>query len=291
MNRKNRCTFCVCCKPSDCDGGHSIVEHRHHNKRKHCGRHNGTVRVGITGQSGFVGTNLYDFLGRQKDIERVPFAGEYFKDESALQHFVSECDVIVHLAAISRHTDGQLMYDTNMRLVRQLIAAMEAVNAKPHVLFASTTHESRDTLYHASKRDGRRLLDEWSMRNGGRFTCMLLPNTFGPLGKPFYNSVVSTFCCQIASGETPKIMVDAPVQLIYIDDLCQELHKVITGKITGGLCSPAPGTEKKVSEILAILQRLKPLCQSHTNLPCPADKFEDNLFNTLKFYMDSSPNI
>ncbi|MHB9139845.1 MAG: NAD-dependent epimerase/dehydratase family protein, partial [Victivallaceae bacterium] len=274
-------------KPSDCNGGHSAVEQPHPASRKFGGR----VRVGITGQSGFIGTNLCDFLGQQQDIERIPFAREYFTEEAVLQRFVSECDVIVHLAAISRHADGQLMYDTNMRLERQLIAAMEAMNVKPHVLFASTTHESKDSLYHASKRDGRRLLEEWSMRNGGKFTCMLMPNTFGPFGKPFYNSVVSTFCYQVANGETPEIMVDAPMQLIYINDLCREFYQVITGKITGGLCYPKHGAEKKVSEILATLQRLKPLCQSQSAPLRHSDEFENALFNTLKFYIDSSPNI
>jgi UDP-2-acetamido-2,6-beta-L-arabino-hexul-4-ose reductase len=269
MNNKNLCTSLEC--------GHA---------GKDTQQHNGAIRVGITGQSGFIGTNLYDFLGQQNNITRIPFAKDFFMDESALRQFVSECDVIVHLAAISRHANGQLMYDTNMRLVQQLIAAMETANVKPpHVLFASTTHESRDSLYHASKRDGRRLLDEWSVRSGGKFTCMLLPNTFGPYGKPFYNSVVSTFCYQLARGETPEIMVDVPVQLIYINDLCQEFYQVITGKITGsGAYSPAHRAEKKVSGILAILQRLKPLCQAH-NTCRPGNEFENALFNTLKFYI------
>lgn len=288
MNKKDIFTFCTCFQPSGSAGGNSLPENKHlpnqPNKRKPYS--SGIFRVGITGQSGFIGTNLYNFLGQKDDITRIPFAKEFFMDESDLRQFVSECDVIVHLAAISRHPDGQFMYDTNMRLTQQLITAMETANVKPpHVLFASTTHESRDSLYHASKRDGRRLLDEWSVRSGGKFTCMLLPNTFGPYGKPFYNSVVSTFCYQLARGETPEIMADVAVQLIYINDLCQEFYQVITGKITGsGAYSPAHRAEKKVSGILEILQRLKPLCQAH-NTCRPGDEFENALFNTLKFYI------
>ena len=243
-------------------------------------------KVGITGQSGFIGTNLYNFLGMQRGITRIPFEKDFFQDAAELQSFVSQCDVIIHLAAISRHADGQFMYDTNMRLVRQLIDAMDAAGVKPHVLFASTTHESRDGLYHASKRDGRRMLDEWAERSGGRSTGMLIPNTFGALGKPFYNSVVSTFCYKIAHGETPEIIVDAPVQLVYIKDLCLEFYKVITGEITANPYTPAHRAEKKVSEILALLQYFRTLHQERKPLPCPEDRFEYDLFNTLMAYFN-----
>ncbi len=244
------------------------------------------ISVGITGQSGFIGQNLYNFLGMQRNIARIPFDKDFFLDTIKLQRFVAQCDVIIHLAAVSRHADGQFMYDTNMQLVQQLIDAMNAAGVKPHVLFASTTHESRDGLYHASKRDGRRLLDEWAVRSGGMATGMLIPNTFGALGKPFYNSVVSTFCYKIAHNETPEIIVDAPVQLIYIKDLCLEFYKVIVGEITANPYSPAHRAEKKVSEILALLQYFRILHQERKPLPCPKDRFEYDLFNTLMAYFN-----
>ena len=40
------------------------------------------IRIGITGQAGFVGTFLYNTLGTLDDVERVPFADEYFADET-----------------------------------------------------------------------------------------------------------------------------------------------------------------------------------------------------------------
>ncbi len=243
-------------------------------------------RIGITGQSGFIGTNLYNFLGMQRNIIRIPFDKDFFQNAAKLQSFVAQCDVIIHLAAISRHADGQFMYDTNMQLVRQLIDAMDTVGVKPHVLFASTTHESRDGLYHASKRDGRRLLDAWASRSGGKFTGMLIPNTFGPLGKPFYNSVVATFCYKIAHGETPEIIVDAPVQLIHVKDLCREFYQVITGAVTVNPYSPPHRAERKVSEILTLLQYFRTLHLERKPLPCPNDKFEYDLFNTLMAYFN-----
>ena len=55
------------------------------------------IKVGITGQSGFVGTHLYNTLGRYPgEFERVPFEDDYFVDVERLKTFVKSCDVIVH---------------------------------------------------------------------------------------------------------------------------------------------------------------------------------------------------
>ena len=62
------------------------------------------IRVGITGQPGFVGTHLYNELGLFPDeFLRIPFEDSYFQSEEKLRSFVRECDVIVHLAAMNRH--------------------------------------------------------------------------------------------------------------------------------------------------------------------------------------------
>src|SRR5450759_1015670 len=114
------------------------------------------LKVGITGQAGFIGTHLFNFLNLKKDkIITIPFTDNYFKDQDKLKKFVSECDAIVHLAAMNRHGDPQVIYDTNLNLVNQLIAAMEVTGSCPHVLFSSSTQEERDNLYGKSKHDGR----------------------------------------------------------------------------------------------------------------------------------------
>lgn len=94
------------------------------------------IRVGITGQPGFVGTHLYNVLGLSPDeFLRIPFEDFYFQSEDKLRSFVRECDVIVHLAAMNRHPDPQVLYDTNIGLVSQLISAMEAEKVTPMCCF------------------------------------------------------------------------------------------------------------------------------------------------------------
>ena len=244
------------------------------------------IRVGITGQPGFVGSHLYNYLGLQKNIERIPCDDAFFQDETALRHFVRQCDVIVHLAAMNRHPDQQVIYDTNVLLVRQLITAMEAESVTPHVLFSSSTQEDKDNLYGASKREGRRLLDEWAARSGGKFTGLVIPNVFGPFGRPNYNSMVATFCHKLTHEETPEVIVDSTVKLIYIGDLCREILTVITGEIKHNPYYVPHNAEKKVTEILALLINYKKQYYDTGIVPHLTDRFEQNLFNTFVCYID-----
>ena len=117
------------------------------------------IKVGITGQDGFVGSYLYNTLGlRPEKYERIPFKREFFQDTAALDSFVASCDVIVHLAAMNRHQDQEVIYQTNKDLVVHLVNSLNRTEAKPYVLFSSSTQEERDNLYGKSKREGRLLI-------------------------------------------------------------------------------------------------------------------------------------
>ena len=242
-------------------------------------------KVGITGQAGFIGSHLFNYFRIQPDIEVVDFNREYFNNEAQLEKFVTKCDVIIQLAAMSRNPDGKLLYSNNLDLDRKLLAALEKQNTSKHIVFASTTHQDREGDYYASKRDGQKLFKDWAERSNGKCTVMVMPNTFGPYGKPFFNSVVSTFCYQVAHGKQPKIMVDAPVELIYIQDLCHEFHKVITGQIsTESYILPATAT-RKVSEIRDLLLYFRESYIEKNIIPKFKDNFELFLFNTFLSYI------
>ena len=245
------------------------------------------IRVGITGQPGFVGTYLYNTLGTLSgEFERIPCEDAFFEDEAKLRSFVRSCDAIVHLAAMNRHPDPQVIYDTNIRLVKQLIAAMEAENVTPHVLFSSSTQEERNNPYGDSKKEGRRLFQEWADRTGGKFTGCVIPNVFGPYGRPNYNSVVATFCHKLTHGETPEIQVDSCIKLIYVGDLCMEfINRIRSGKGVNPYLMPW-NAEKKVSEIFATLNRFKTLYFEQGIFPELHDRFEIQLFNTFCGYID-----
>ena len=178
------------------------------------------IKIGITGQAGFIGTHLFNTLSLHPDkYIRIPFRDEFFQSEEALDAFVKQCEVIVHLAAMNRHNDPNVLYKTNIELVQKLIDSMERTKSKPYVIMSSSLQEEQDNLYGLSKKEGRELFNQWAERNAAKFTGLIIPNVFGPFGVPFYNSVISTFSYQICNKQEPKIEVDNELKLIYVGDL------------------------------------------------------------------------
>lgn len=246
------------------------------------------IKVGITGQSGFIGTHLHNFLNFIcNEFEIINFKDEYFNDKSSLNKFVSECDTIIHLAAMNR-TKGEPdeIYECNLRLVKELINSCEAVNKIPHIIFSSSLQEDFDNPYGKSKKEGRNLLKLWSTNRGAKFTGLIIPNVFGPFGIPYYNSVISTFSYQITHDIQPKIDIDANLGLIYINDLVKIFLKAINGIIVGDEYRVEPKTFIKVSEILERLNYFKETYINDNIIPVLNSEFEISLFNTFRSYLD-----
>ena len=268
------------------------------------------IRIGITGQSGFIGTHLYNTLSLSPDkYKRIPFQDDYFQTDEALDAFVKQCDVIVHLAAMNRHNDPDLLYKTNIELVQKLIASMERTQCKPYVIMSSSSQEERDNLYGRSKREGRELLNQWADKNDAAFTGLIIPNVFGPFGVPFYNSVISTFAYQVANGLEAKIEVDAELKLIYVGDLVRRVIGLFPGENTGdtGDTEDTEDTEStedgfklhkwerlvhvehmaeyKVTELLEKLKFFRELYQEKGIIPDLRDRFDLCLFNAFRSYI------
>ena len=203
----------------------------------------------------------------------------------------THCDAIVHLAAMNRHGDPQVIYDTNIKLVKQLIQALEETAKQTHVLFSSSAQEEKDNLYGKSKHDGRLLFEQWALRNKTRFTGFVIPNVFGPFGNPFYNSVVATFCHQLTHNKEPTIDIDANLQLIYVNELVDLFYQKIISTVEGS--EPVRfkvqyTSENKVSEILLLLEKYKKVYFEGHAFPELNSTFEVNLFNTFRSYIDHS---
>ncbi|MBN1905491.1 MAG: NAD-dependent epimerase/dehydratase family protein, partial [Deltaproteobacteria bacterium] len=196
-------------------------------------------------------------------------------------------------AAMNRHNDPQVIYDTNIRLVKQLISACEATKSTPHILFSSSTQEERDNPYGKSKREGRGLFEEWAKRIGSRFSGLVIPNIYGPFGNPYYNSVVATFCHQITHEETPKIDVDGELNLIYVGELVNEILSIIDSKEIpvnkNKFCEAIKIQHTatiKVSDLLGKLEGFKQDYFIKGIIPDLDNPFERNLFNTFVCYID-----
>jgi UDP-2-acetamido-2,6-beta-L-arabino-hexul-4-ose reductase len=243
------------------------------------------LKVGITGQSGFIGTHLYNYLGLQKEIKRIFFKDEYFQNEKVFDNFVKQCDVIVHLAAMNRHHSPQVIYNTNIELVNRLIASLGRTKSKAHIVISSSTQENRDNLYGKSKKKSRELLIGWNQKSLGNFTGLVIPNVFGPFGNPHYNSFIATFSHCIANNENPIIETDAKIGLIYVQNVVQKIYEIIQEKEYKNEYKIDPMVTLKVSEVLNRLNEFNEQYVHGGIFPHFHNHFDLCLFNTFRSYL------
>ena len=246
-------------------------------------------RIGITGQHGFIGRSISDRLHLSSDdFEIVPFDKTLFNSDTLLQKWVKECDIIIHLAALNRHSEPEQIYETNVRLVQQLLEALRTQNHCPHLIFTSSTQEANSNTYGKSKLEGRDLIRQWGVETGSCVTCLIVPNVFGPFGKPFYNSVIGTFSYQLCNNITPNIDKDSELKLIYVHELVDIIIEIIRSKTTNSEFVVPHTAQYCVSDILAMLTYFKEVYFAQGHLPRLTDSFSLNLFNTFRSYINHS---
>lgn len=244
------------------------------------------TKIGITGQSGFLGYHLYQNLALKEDVTLVPFKKAYFEAPELLQKFVSSCDVIVHLAGVNRHHDPETLVEMNIGLAQKLIDACKATKSHSHIVYSSTTQENKDNPYGRSKKAAEKLFVQWAKEHQCRFTSLVIPNIFGPFGKPQYNSFIATFCHKLIHGETPEIIQDAAIDLIYVQDLVEEIMKyttLSTPKVEKVAISPR--YNRKVSEVLTLLKTFNSQYLEHFEVPSLENDFEKKLFLTYRTFI------
>lgn len=249
------------------------------------------IKVGITGQTGFIGSHLYNWLTTKPDqFELIEFEKGFFDNIPLLEEFCDKCQVIVHLAAMNRAPDPQVIYDNNVVLVERLILACKKSKTSPSILFSSSTQELADNLYGKSKLVGKRLFENFATNSGISFTSITIPNVFGPFCRPNYNSFVATFCDKFIRGEEPKIIMDAEVGLIYV----QELVEILAVEIVSCAETSIPRTKSlninstvkiKVSEVFSKLKKYKEWYIERSQIPSLPSFFDVQLFNTFRSHI------
>lgn len=240
------------------------------------------MHIGITGADGFLGWHLRCLLqGGTTDDTAVPCDQASFADDHALDNLVATSDAVVHFAGINRGTDDEVL-NGNLVITDRLIAALRRSGRSLHVLFASSVQIERENSYGQAKRVCAQHLRAWADSCGARFTTVVLPNVFGEFGRPFYNSVVATFCHQLVHGEEPHIAADVPLELIHAQDAAARFV-TLAHEGTVGLVRATGHEPLLVSEILTRLQGLHALYASGT-FPVLPDPFDLQLFNTLRSF-------
>ncbi len=243
------------------------------------------MKIGITGSEGFIGTAFRRYLTALGE-KTVIFPRGAFENPSEMAAFCGQCDALVHFAGLSRHPDGGFLLETNLRLTAALIEGLKNSGSHAHVYLASTTHEQRALPYHESKRRSRKMFEAWAAESGNPYTTLLMPNAFGPYARPFFNSVVSTFCYQAAHGQTPDRIDPAELKLIHVRTLCREIRRIIRLDERGVTSVEIPPEyEIRLERMWEILQGWKVLTAAGEK-PVPQTPFETDLLSAFLSYCE-----
>lgn len=219
------------------------------------------MKVLITGVAGFLGSNLYQHLRESKVLEIVPFTSANSSEE--LCDLIHDVEFVFHLAGVNRPHDPSDFAMGNTHVTSLLIAAvedeMQISGRKIPIIYASSSQAALSNPYGASKLAAEVLLHDFSQRNDSPVFIFRLPNVFGKWSRPNYNSVVATFCHNLARGIPIHINdSSAPMVLVYIDDVIESFIRLMDGASpvldTLGFATVTPLYTTTVGEIAGLLE-------------------------------------
>lgn len=176
------------------------------------------MRVLVTGSQGFIGKNLAAHLGELSGWKVERF--DRGDDAANLPDLLAKSDGVIHLAGENRPKDVVDFAKGNEAVTELLCAAIAACGRKIPVVFASSAHADQNNPYGLSKKAAEVALEKFAAASGNPVVIYRLPGVFGKWCKPNYNSVVATFCHNIAR-DLPIQINDPTVslRLVYIDDV------------------------------------------------------------------------
>ncbi len=236
------------------------------------------MKILVTGAKGFVGKNLIAELKNKGYNDIFPFCRE--TDRSLLEKYTKECDFVFHLAGINRPDDEKEFMEGNFGFTSELLELLKKHNNKAPVLITSSIQAERDNAYGRSKKAGEDLLFNYYKETDVKFYIYRLPNLFGKWSRPNYNSVVATYCHNIARDLDIQVNnPDAELNLCYIDDVLEEFLKALEGNSTfqDDYCVVPVTHTIKLGELADMIRSFK---ETRLNLSVP--NMEDAL--TKKLY-------
>ena len=236
------------------------------------------MNILITGANGFIGKNLIAELQNRGYENILKVTRDTTIDE--LRDYCSKADFVYHLAGVNRPKEDKEFMEGNYYFTSTLLNSLKEQNNSCPVLLSSSVQAELHNPYGESKRAGEGLIFNYGKETGAETYVYRLPNVFGKWSKPNYNTVVATFCHNIARGLDISVNnPDAELNLAYIDDVLEEFVGALSGTPTkeGEFCA-VPVTHKiKLGELAELIKSFK---ESRKDLSIP--NMEDEL--TKKIY-------
>jgi len=267
----------------------------------------------VTGANGFVGKNLCACMKNirdGKDRTRPSLSvGEIFEydidtDPRMLDTYCEKADFVFHLAGVNRPKDPEEFMKGNFGFTSVLLETLKKHRNTCPIMLSSSIQATcigrYDSDYGRSKKAGEELVFAYGKQTGAPVLVYRFPNLFGKWCRPNYNSVIATFCYNIAN-DLPITVNDASVELtlLYIDDLVAEMLDALEGNehrctfngidavpdANGEFCA-APITHKvTLGEIVDLLNNFKAQTSTLEMPEIPHNSFAKKLYSTYLSYL------
>lgn len=278
------------------------------------------MKILVTGAKGFVGQNLVANLkniqqgkNRTRPALKIDEIYEYdiTSTQQELETYCAQADFVFNLAGVNRPKDQSEFMQGNFGFASTLLDTLKKPGNTCPVMLASSIQATLigrygESDYGKSKLAGEELFFAYAGETGAQVLVYRFPNLFGKWCRPNYNSVIATFCNNIAN-DLP-IQVNDPnveLELLYIDDLVEEMLDALEGKAhrcnydglaaqaaADGRYCYAPTTHKvTLGEIVELLDLFKAQPQSLVMPEIPYNSFAKKLYSTYLSYLPVEKTI
>ena len=243
------------------------------------------MKILITGSNGFVAKNLISNLRLNEDIEIY----EYNRNSSLenLKEYTKDCDFVYHLAGVNRPKEVSEFMEGNYDFTKVLLSCLKENNNKCPIMISSSVQAELDNDYGKSKKAGEELIFAYGKENNVKTFVYRFPNLFGKWCKPNYNSVIATWCYNVANGLDITVNDEnKELTLSYVDDVCNELINCLDNKETraGDYCFVPVIYTKTLGEISSLIKSFKENDKG-IMVPSTGDDFTKKMYATYISYV------
>jgi len=239
------------------------------------------MRILITGADSFIGKNLIAELSNRgfNDIVEINDC----KNIEELRRYVQESDFIFHLLTVYRSNDETVFEHINTETTRRIVDLIGSQHKS--LLLLSSSQAGNGSAYGQSKLLAEECVQEWMCSTGNNAYIFRLANEFGKWCPQNLNSVVATFCHNIANELDIQINnPDAPLRLQYIDDIMEAFLSVLASEVDSVDAEISPIYDTTVGEVARILQSFRTM-RSGMDIPDMDDGLIRKLYSTYLSYL------
>lgn len=244
------------------------------------------MNILITGANGFIGHNLSEWLASRDNCNVLTHLR--MDGASKLDEKLAKADIIFHLAGVNRPQHEEEFEVGNVQLTEQICDSLTKLKRATPIIFSSSTQAALENPYGTSKSSAENALRNYADNNDARVSIYRLPGVFGKWSRPNYNTVVATFCHNIAR-DLP-IQISDPhheLSLVYIDDVMQHFIAELDQTQKTGVDMPAIAPVHKIS-LGALAEQIRSFRQGRETVYAPGfDKpFAHKLYATFLSFLD-----